>query len=142
MEIGNYFGAHGENIEKYHKYEEQLSAIDGIKKIENVAFLEYVVLDTTNSISNENLKFYFQIREDMGYFLLTDNGHNFSGHKFDIEDQEAILHYLDGSSVGVNFDKDLNLVYLELGNIDENINMPFVTKKYIDALTYINDMIE
>lgn len=142
MEIESYYGAHGSNIEKYKKYEEQLGNTENIKKIENMAFLEYVVEGSENSISSNNLKFYFQIREDLGYFLLTDNGDNFSGYKFDKEDQDAISNYLAGSSVGVNFDNNLNLVYLELGELHEDINISFVTKKYIDALTYINDMIE
>ena len=142
MEIENYYGAHGDNIEKYQKYEEQLANVDNIKKVENVAFLEYIIEDSENSLSKGNLKFYFQIREDMGYYLLTDNGDNFSNHEFDDEDKSAISTYLEGSSVGINFEDNLNLVYLELGELNEDINISFVTKKYIDALTYINDIIE
>ena len=142
MEIENYYGAHGDNIEKYQKYENQLTSIDGIKKIENMNFLEYIIENHLNSLTNNPLKFYFQIREEMGYYLLTDNGDNFSSHEFDEEEMSAISTYLEGSSVGINFENNLNLVYLELGELTEDINMSFVTKKYIDALTYINDMIE
>jgi hypothetical protein len=142
MEIENYYGAHGDNIVKYQKYESQLANIENIKKVENVAFLEYIIEDSENSLTNTPLKFYFQIREDLGYFLLTDNGDNFSNHKFDDEDMSAISTYLDGSSVGINFENTLNLVYLEIGELTEDINISFVTKKYIDALTYINDIIE
>lgn len=142
MDIQNYFGAHSDNIEKYQEYEEELSSIEDIEKVESMAFLEYKIRNTTNSLTNQDLKFYFQIREDMGYYLLTDNGDNFKNHVFDDEEQESIANYLDGSSVGINFDNNINLVYLELGKIDEDINISFMTKKYIDALTYINDMIE
>ena len=39
MEYESYFGAHGDNIEVYQKYESELADIPEIEKIENSAFV-------------------------------------------------------------------------------------------------------
>lgn len=142
MEIESYFGAHGENIKAYQEYEKELKELPELDKVDNIAFLEYQIVDTKNSISKAPLKFYFQIVEASNYYLLTDNGDNYGNYKFTIEQQESIENYLDGSSVGINFENNLNLVYLELGNLEEDFNISFLAKKYVDAITYINSIIE
>ena len=60
-------------------------------------------------------------------------------HQF--QQKNIILDYLDGSSVGINFENKLNLVYLELGTLIDDMHVTFLAKKYIDALTYINGLI-
>ena len=75
-------------------------------------------------------------------YLFTDNGDNFKGFEFSKEHKDSILNYLDGNSVGINFEHNLNLVYLELGTLTDDMHVDFLAKKYIDAITYINDIIE
>ena len=141
MEYESYFGAHGDNIEVYQKYENELADIPEIEKVENLSFLQYTITDTVNNISKTSLKFYFQILEDADMYLLTDNGDNFKDYDFTDDQKRLILDYLDGSSVGINFENKLNLVYLELGTLTDDMHVTFLAKKYIDALTYINGII-
>lgn len=142
MVFESYYGAHNENVEIYKYYEKELSEISDIEKVESVSYIEYRVLNDISVVSNNPIRFYFQIREELGYYLLTDNGDNYGGYTFSDDEKESIETYLSGSGVGINFENDLNLVYLKLGTLDEDFNISFLAKKYIDAITYINSILE
>lgn len=129
-------------IEQYNNYKNVLNEMEELEKndFENDASILYTLKNVVRPKTKVALQFYFNLKLESNLFYFSDNGTNFANIIINDETKHLINDYLEGSQVCINYEN--NLIYLKLGTTDELFNINFLCKQFIDALSYINNLLK
>lgn len=129
-------------IEQYNNYKNILNEMEELEKndFENDTSTLYTLKNILRPKTKVALQFYFNLKLESNLFYFSDNGTNFANISINDETKHLINDYLEGSQVCINYEN--NLIYLKLGTTDELFNINFLCKQFIDALSYINNLLK
>lgn len=129
-------------IEQYNNYKNVLNEMEELEKndFENDTSTLYTLKNVVRPKTKVALQFYFNLKLESNLFYFSDNGTNFANIIINDETKHLINDYLEGSQVCINYEN--NLIYLKLGTTDELFNINFLCKQFIDALSYINNLLK
>ncbi len=129
-------------IQQYNNYKNILNEMEELEKndFENDTSILYTLKNVVRPKTKVALQFYFNLKLESNLFYFSDNGTNFANIIINDETKHLINDYLEGSQVCINYEN--NLIYLKLGTTDELFNINFLCKQFIDALSYINNLLK